>query len=236
MKYIELSDKEQISGLEIIGIDETGVSDYFTPLISCAFYLPRKLYRWAKSLGVDDSKKLSKNQILSIGRKLKNHPEITYSVYRLKQSSYNKINSKYNANELKFFTHTGALNNLNKKLSFKNKVVLIDKYSTTKSILKYHNTFYIYDNWAGFEEINTDVYLANRAESLSLSVACASIMARYELIYYMEKQSQEWNFKFPLGSGTKTQESVYQFAQTFGEDKLNEVCKTSMKMSHQPIK
>ncbi|UUM19846.1 MULTISPECIES: ribonuclease HIII [unclassified Mycoplasma] len=231
MKYIELVDKKQIKELEIIGIDETGVSDYFTPLIACAFYLPRKLYAWAKSIGVEDSKKLSKSKIIQIGNELKNNNQLAYSVYRLKQSTYNKLNQKYNTNELKFFTHMGALNNLNKKISFTAKNVLIDKYSTTKSILKYHNTFFVFDNWTNIEEKEIDVYLTTKAESISLSVACASIMARYELINYMEQQNKEWNFSFPLGAGTKTQEYVYKFAQIFGEDKLNQVCKTNMKLS-----
>ncbi|SYV98030.1 ribonuclease HII, partial [Mycoplasmopsis edwardii] len=30
----------------VLGIDETGVGDYFTPVISCAAFLPKEMIEW----------------------------------------------------------------------------------------------------------------------------------------------------------------------------------------------
>lgn len=231
MKYIDLLDVNELLNKEIIGIDESGVGDYFTPLVSCAFYLPSHLKDWAKSLGVQDSKKLSDKKILTIAEKLRHNSEVSFSVYRLSQSAYNKLSDEFNAHELKFFTHNGALNNLHKKMSFIHKYLLIDKYTTLNSFEKYHKKMISKDTWYEFEDFDIIAFLATKAESLHLSVACASILARAELIKYMHEQSKEWNFDFPLGANKKVQEKVKEFCELHGEKNLSKVCKTSFKLS-----
>lgn len=229
MQYFEFSDQINLEKENVIGIDETGVGDYFTPLISCAFYLPNQLKDWALSIGVKDSKKLTDKKVIEIGEKLKANRDVRFSVYRLKQSTYNEMSKNYNAHELKFFTHNGALNNLLKHEENANFTLLIDKYTTTNSILKYDQKILQWNNWANFKNFNFTTYLAHKAESIHLSVACASIMARYELIHFMQSQCRTWNFLFPLGSSKKTQEKVLEFQQRFGIEALNQVCKTSFK-------
>jgi ribonuclease HII len=54
-----------------IGVDETGVGDYFSPIISVAcFVLPQNIDKLLE-LKVNDSKKLSDNYILQIAPEIK---------------------------------------------------------------------------------------------------------------------------------------------------------------------
>ncbi|WP_025755194.1 ribonuclease HIII [Mycoplasmopsis cricetuli] len=230
MNYFELENLNVLTNKEVIGIDETGVGDYFTPLVACAFYLPNHLVEWAKTIGVKDSKLLSFKQIEFLAKKLSYNLEVKWSVYRLKQSTYNKMSKEYNANELKFFIHNGAFNNLLKKMTLRNHVLLIDKYSTTKSILKYDQNILQLNNWMNFKNVNVDTFLATKAESVHLSAACASIMARYQLNLYMNEQRNKWKFNFLLGTSELVQTQVIEFEKIYGKSALNEVCKTNFKI------
>ncbi|QNM93634.1 ribonuclease HIII [Mycoplasma sp. Pen4] len=224
IKQFDLDNKK------LIGVDETGVGDYFTPLVACAVYLPSELSRFILELGVKDSKKLSDSKIMQIAPKLMSF--LPYSTYVLSQSGYNKLSKDYNANELKFFIHASALSNL---YQYQNKSheatgIIIDKYSTTNSILKYHQKIFMFNNWAKINELNLPTLLVEKAEDIHLSVACASIIARYKLLEYMQKQNQQWNFEFSLGAGQKVKQQVSEFVEIYGEKALNEVCKTNFKM------
>ncbi|MFV9451335.1 ribonuclease HIII [Mycoplasma sp. 4463] len=228
MKYIDDIKQLNVDLEQVIGVDETGVGDYWTPLVSCAVYLPNKLKQFVASLGVKDSKKLSDKQILSLAPRLMEFLE--YSVYTLTQAGYNKLSKSYNANELKFFTHASALSTLAKKYKIQATAIIIDKYSTTNSILKYHQKFFIENNWAKLNELQLPTLLVNKAEDIHLSVACASIIGRYHLLQYMEEQSKNWNFNFLLGASKHVVAQIHEFTQTYGESSLNSVLKLNFKI------
>ncbi|WP_426461295.1 ribonuclease HIII [Mycoplasma hafezii] len=227
MKFTDNLDNINLKEKQVIGIDETGVGDYFTPLISVAAFLPQELEQWAIDLGVKDSKKLSEKQILFIAPKLIG--KISYGSYKLTQKGYNSLSKNYNANELKFFSHIKALNTLLERDNQAN-LVIIDKYSTTNAILKYYKNILVENNWAKIQDPNIDIILLEKAESISLSVACASIIARYLLIKHMQEQNKQWNFIFPLGANSAVQDKVLEFEQLHGKTALNEVCKTTFKI------
>lgn len=227
MKFVESLPKNL--NKNILGIDETGVGDYFTPLIACGALLPKEMHQWAVDLGVKDSKLLSENKIKEIAQELKS--KIPHAVYVLSQQGYNTmVNKKFNANEIKFFAHANAILNFDKKYKIANKEILIDKYSTIKAIEKYSNRFLFIESFQEICQIYNEIYLEEKAESKCLSVACASIIARAYLIEYMEKQTNEWNFVFPLGANTSVKQAVLKFKELHGQDSLNKVAKTSFKI------
>ena len=53
-----------------IGVDETGVGDYFTPVVSVACFIPKNNIDEIINLGVKDSKKLNDKKIITIAKKL----------------------------------------------------------------------------------------------------------------------------------------------------------------------
>ncbi|QDY88085.1 ribonuclease HIII [Mycoplasma anserisalpingitidis] len=228
MKYYDSINNVNLDKDYIIGIDETGVGDYFTPLISCATYVPKENIDKLKKLGVKDSKKISDIQIIKLAPQILSL--VKFSVYKLSQNGYNSLTKKYNVNELKFFTHIKATNLLLAKLNIKPDLIIIDKYSTTNSILKYHNEIMINNNWAELEDVDSDVLLITKAEGIHISVAASSIIARYKLLEYMKEQENEWNFAFPLGASEEVKMKVKEFVQIYGEKNLRNVCKLNFKI------
>lgn len=228
MRYYDSLHEVDLEQKYIIGVDETGVGDYFTPLISCAALVPIENIERLKKLGVRDSKELSDIQIIKMAPDVLKL--IKTSVYKLSQTGYNSLTKKYNTNELKFFSHIKAINLLINKVDTKPNLIIIDKYSTTNSILKYHNKIMVQDNWAELKNIDCDVLLISKAEKIHISVAAASIIARYKLLEYMKEQEKEWNFIFPLGANHEVKEKVKEFVQIYGEKKLKNVCKLNFKI------
>ncbi|VEU70042.1 ribonuclease HIII [Mycoplasmopsis glycophila] len=212
---------------EVIGVDETGVGDYFTPLISCAAYVPNDLINWCIEIGVKDSKKLSKNQIMKIAPLLMD--KIKYSIYRLTQEGYNKLLNFYNSNEMKFFSHINVLNSLLTKTNNPS-LIVVDKYSTTNSINKYYSKIVQNQNVFKIKDLDMNVLFLEKAEEIHVSVACASIIARYALYLAMDSQEKEWNFTFPLGASSQVKQKVKEFSQIYGQDNLKKVCKLNFKI------
>ncbi|QKT05665.1 ribonuclease HIII [Mycoplasma sp. OR1901] len=233
MLFYDNLDKVNLDDYNVIGIDETGVGDYFTPIIGCVAYLPNELKEWAINLGVQDSKKLSATKINFIAKELMK--KIKYKTYTLTQKGYNSLTSKgFNANEVKYFIHFNAISNYSNSYldlnNFEKDIFIIDRYSTFNSILKYRDKFNFIADFKKVYELNNQVFFITKAESVHLSVACASIIARYYLVNYMKKQNEEWNFQFPLGASAKVKESVVEFEELYGRDSLDKVCKTSFKI------
>ncbi|RIV16604.1 ribonuclease HIII [Mycoplasmopsis gallopavonis] len=227
MKIFDNLEKFNLEQEKIIGVDETGVGDYFTPLIACAAFVPNHLLKQVKDLGVKDSKLLSEKQIIKIGKQL--IQTIPHSIYRLSQEGYNKLSKFYNANEIKFIAHLSAINFILKKTN-EPSLVLIDQYSTINSILKYNSKIIEQNNAIKIEDISLPALFAHKAESLHLSVACASIIARFILIYLMKEQNKNWNFKFPFGANKEVQAKVKEFEEIHGLKALEKVCKMNFKI------
>lgn len=256
MKFEELKSIDQLKNKNVIGVDETGVGDYFSPLVCCAVLVKPEQIQELKNLGVLDSKKINDVQIRKIAMQIKNI--VQYSIAHLSQKGYNNLvintnkfaNSKalaedtianmvfqskkqaytkYNANELKFFIHTRAVNLLEEK-NVEYDLVFIDQYSTLNSIQKYYQNLILNNNWANLKEFSSGVYLAQKAENKHIAVACASIIARDFLLYYMDKQREKYNFNFLLGASPKVKEQVKEFAQINGLQLLKEVCKLNFKI------
>ncbi|MGZ9756698.1 ribonuclease HIII [Mycoplasma sp. 4423] len=217
---------------EIIGIDETGVGDFFTPVIGVCAFLPKNLHLWATELGIKDSKLLTDNRIQILAKEL--IKKIPYTKYVLTQSGYNKlVSKKYNANEIKYFIHMHCLEHFFDKynnINVKDFAVLVDQYSTFNSILKYQKKFNEINLFNDLDKKDIDIIYQKKAESINLSVACASIIARYYLIEYMNKQRSEWNYEFAYGASSKVKQQVKEFALKHGEESLEKVCKTSFKL------
>ncbi|MFV8475968.1 ribonuclease HIII [Mycoplasma sp. VS403A] len=229
MKFIDDVKLFELETYEVIGVDETGVGDYFTPLVACAVYLPNRLKKFVLDLGVKDSKKLTDNRIKDLAPKLIEF--LPYSAYILSQAGFNKLSKSLNNNELKFFTHAAALSNLHQYhvASTKANAIIIDKYSTTNSILKYHDKIFT-NNWANLYEYGLPTLLIEKAEDVHLAVACASIIARYKLLEYMQEQEKKWNFHFLFGASKEVKQQVQDFALTYGQDSLAQVCKLNFKI------
>ncbi|MGY6171972.1 ribonuclease HIII [Candidatus Mycoplasma pogonae] len=208
----------------VIGADETGVGDYFTPLVATAVFIPMENIAFLKTLNLDDSKKISDKKILELEPILKKY--VYHQTSFLSQKIYNELNQIYNANELKMFLHLKNINYLQQKYNVEN--VIIDLFSTVNTIYKYQ-TKLVAQKAFNLIPIKGNLILETKAESKYLSVAVASILARAKLLNLMNEQNKKWNLIFPLGASSLVDAFGKRFIKSFGIDELKKVAKFTFK-------
>ncbi|MFW5865708.1 MAG: hypothetical protein ACOCU6_01305 [Nanoarchaeota archaeon] len=176
-----LSESKTIANAEcVIGSDETLKGDTFGGIIVCACRICSESKSFFKEAGVIDSKGLNNNQITMIASHLlESHPD-SFCCIELSPESYNERMQSYT-------TSTNLLN----KLHFQVTEALREDGETSDEVVV------IVDKYPGCKV--GDV-IVERAESVSLAVAAASIVARYKGIEQFERLSREAGFKLPFGS------------------------------------
>ena len=182
-------EKVEIDYHTSIGSDEVGTGDLFGPVVICSFYLDSKDSDYLASLGINDSKKLTDEKIRKIGPLLKDY---TYNVILINNTKYNElIDAGYNMNEIKAIAHNkgiiSTINDIEKKVP-----VILDEFCSPDNYFKYLK---------GVKLVYDEITFKTKAESKYLSVACASVMARYIFLLEMDKLSKKLGFEVPKGAG-----------------------------------
>ena len=197
-----------------IGSDEVGTGDLFGPITVAASFVKKEDIPYLRKLGVDDSKRLSEKEILSIGAKLIN--KIEYSQVALDNQKYNELVLKgYNLNQMKALMHNQVLLNLVKKHR-DIKEIFVDQFAEKD---KYYS--YLENE----KEVVNNITFKTKGESYFPSVAVSSIIARYSFLRKMEAMNKKYNFIFPLGAGKNASEAAKKFAKKFNESELEKVAK-----------
>jgi len=207
-----------------IGSDEVGTGDFFGGITVVAAYVPEDKLILLKNLGVKDSKSLSSYKIEEIAPKIMN--EITYSEVSLDNMKFNFMTKvyKYNMNKIKALMHNNAISNVIKMLKEEKKdydEIVIDAFTPQDkyfSYLKDQNNV-----------ITEKVTLVEKGESKYISIAAASIIARYLFLMHMDKLSAEVGFDIPLGAGKKVDKAIERIINEFTEVYLEKIAKTSFK-------
>ena len=197
-----------------IGSDEVGTGDFFGPICVCAAYVQAKDIKRLKALGIDDSKRLTDDQIRKLGKILIN--EFEYSQLSLNNEKYNElVDQDMNMNEMKAKMHNRVLFNLKiKHPAVKN--VLIDQFVKEESYYKYVN---------GEKEVIFGVTFKTKGESYFPSVAVGSIIARYSFIQHMDLLSKKYGMEIPYGASKKVTEFAKKFVEKHGINELDKVVK-----------
>ncbi len=160
-----------------------------------------------------DSKKLSQNTILSLGKslsKIVKHKSIT-----LTNQKYNDLIARgLNAHAIKTYVH---LSNL-KSIGPEGKTI-IDKYAAREKMQEYT------------EKINKiekqnfvfpkNYLLVEKADSLFRGAAIASIIARYYFLMFVEEQNEKLNIETALGASSIVDKQVQKLYKKHGEEILN---------------
>ncbi|WP_412031279.1 ribonuclease HIII [Metamycoplasma buccale] len=217
----------------LIGVDETGVGDYFSPIVSVACFIPTKNIEKIKELGVKDSKKLSENKIKELAPKLEKLTLWRKNI--LSQKGYNNlIANKINNNEIKTLIHSNSINSL---LAILNEPVdvIIDQYTNNEETFYNHYKKLKNIDWLKIDKPQVKIYLKTKAEDKSLSVACASVIARNILLNLMDLQIKNYNFPFKLGANSEVDNLAAKFLKENSIEKLKEVAKISFKTTFKAI-
>ncbi|KJD53724.1 ribonuclease HIII, partial [Bacillus amyloliquefaciens] len=173
---------EGIGSMSVIGSDEVGTGDYFGPITVACVYADKVKLPLLKELGVKDSKNLKDPQIVQIARDL--IKTVPYSLLVLRNEKYNEMQEKgMSQGKMKALLHNQAIGNLLKKLDgTRPEAILIDQFAEPAVYFKH---------LAGKNAIKERTYFSTKAEGIHLSVAAASIIARYSFLMEMDKLSKE---------------------------------------------
>lgn len=212
----------KLIGLEIeysiIGSDEVGTGDFFGGVVVCAAFIDKKNLTKVKALGVKDSKLLSDTQINKIAQEL--IILIPYEVIVLSPNRYNKlIASGNNLNKIKALMHNHALCLLSPKVKYDK--IIVDKFASEKNYYAYlkDENLIIEDN----------VTLLEKGESKVLSIAAASIIARFFFNKQIDDLSSKINYKLPKGAGSIVDKAIKELMLKHGDKIFNDIGKTHFK-------
>lgn len=195
------------------GSDETGNGSYFGPICVCACYIDDETYQKIKHLNLDDSKAINDDYINEIGQFLRNN--VKHSLLVLDNTTYNKIQKTTNQNKMKALLHNQAFVNLSKMVDLP-KLTVIDQFTP-------ENTYYKY--LVSETEIYNKLVFETKAESKYISVAVASIIARFAFNVSLLQMSKHYNFNFPSGAGKTVDDAAKDFINRHSFNDLNYVAK-----------
>lgn len=203
--------------LSVIGSDEVGTGDYFGPITVVAAYAKKESLQLLKELGVKDSKHLKDDQIIRIAKEIKE--VVPYSLLTLKNSKYNQLQqSGMSQGKIKALLHNQAIGNVLKKMApEKPEAILIDQFAKEDVY---------YRHLQGQSVIQREnVFFSTKAEGIHLSVAAASILARYAFLRYFDKLSEEAGFTLPKGAGAQVDKAAARLIKAKGRQVLPDFVK-----------
>ena len=199
------------------GSDEVGTGDYFGPVVVCATKVTKENVAFLKKLKVQDSKALTDNDIMDIASKI--IPVIPHTILILDNAKYNKVHQTNNLNMIKAKLHNQAYINLSKKTDL-TELKIIDQFCNEES---YYNYLKNETN------IIRNIHFETKAENKYLSVACASIIARYAFLDYFDKLSKHYDFNFHKGASSLVDKDIIAFVDRYGKQELYNVAKVNFK-------
>ena len=196
------------------GSDEVGTGDYFGPVVVCAAYVKQEQVSWLKSLGIQDSKAMDDAYIRKIGNQVMS--EIPHSLLILNNAKYNQIHSSHNMVAIKSKLHNQAYVHLQKKIGMLPSLCVVDQFVAENSYYRYLKNE---------KEVIKNLLFETKAENKYLSVACASLIARYAFLLSFDAMQQRYNFSFPKGAGKNVDISIQNFVEKYGKEELYNIAK-----------
>lgn len=207
-------------GLNLIGSDEVGNGSYFGALTVCAVYLNQAQIQTLKDLGIQDSKNLTDAKIQSLSNQIQD--QVCFHLTIINPNKYNQLTQKYNANAIKAIAHNYTLNACYQKLSTKDQKeldgALIDQFTPERN-------YYQHLEKQGQSIYPGKTFFAKKAESLHLSVACASIIARDYFLQSLDKLGAPYNCVLPSGASQSVDQMAAQLIRDYGPEALEKTAK-----------
>lgn len=203
-----------------IGSDEAGSGDYFGPLTVCAAYVSTENIAILKTLGVDDSKKLTDTKIVELAEQL-----ITF----IPHSLLTLHNDKYNIQQAKGWTQVKMKAVLHNE-AIKNVLAKIDKHTVDYIVIDQFAKREVYNHYALSETpLPQKTQFETKGESKSLAIAAASIISRYAFVKYMDQISQQIQMEIPKGASNKVDLMAAKIIEKYGINQLDHISKKHFK-------
>ena len=200
----------------VMGSDEVGTGSYFGPLTVAATYVDSSQIDLLKELGVKDSKHLTDAQIVSIAKDLITF--LPYSLMNVMPEKYNQLQPTMSQGKMKALLHNRALLNVKAKIApLVPKATLIDQFAEKDLYYRYLSD--------EKEVMNENVFFRTKGESHHLSVAAASIIARYSFLKGLEELSDLVGITLPSGANAKSDVAAARILNKGGMEQLKKVAK-----------
>ena len=152
------------------GSDESGKGDYFGPLVVACCYADETLAQEMREMGARDCKQMSDAQVLAVGSKLRRLlGQDRYSIVKIGPAAYNRLYAKMrNVNRLLAWAHGTCIEELLERQPSCPRVV-VDQFAPTEDVIR-----------RSLKERGRRIAVDqhHRAESDSIAVAAASVVAR----------------------------------------------------------
>lgn len=171
------------------GSDESGKGDYFGPLVVACCYADAALAKEMRELGARDCKQMTDKAVLAVGSQLRRllGPE-RYAVVKINPPAYNRLYARIrNINRLLAWAHGACIEDLLTKQPSCPRIV-VDQFAPTETVIK-----------RALKERGRQVVVDqhHRAESDSIAVAAASVIARELFLRAIADMARE-NGTIPL--------------------------------------
>lgn len=217
--YYEVKKKAEVKKVESqpittypqIGSDETGFGDFFGPLIVVSALVRAEDVTKLKNHRITDSKKLSDSYILSIGPFLINEFKHVKNV--VSNEKFNELTREgYNMNKMKAMLHVNVLSILSRRENVS--LLLLDRFVSEDTFASYVN---------GLPKIAI-THVAS-GELNALSIALASVIARYYFLTEIQKLNKQFGMEIPLGASEKVDDFARAFLERHGPSALKKITK-----------
>lgn len=200
------------------GSDEVGTGDYFGPVTVCAVLVKKEDIAFLKELKVNDSKQINDDQIRQKAPLL--IKRLTHSLLILDNIKYNQIHTINNMNQIKAKLHNQAYLHLQKKAGSLPERCIVDQFAPKDLYYRYLQNEPHIINGLTFE---------TKAESKYLSVACASMIARYAFLCAWDKMEEHYQCTIPKGAGAEVDRFAAAFVNKYGHEELSKIAKMHFK-------
>ena len=203
-----------------IGSDEAGSGDYFGPLTVCACYVSAKNAQVLKALGIDDSKKLTDDKIVSLAEQIVTF--LPHSLLVMDNEKYNIQQQKgWSQVKMKAVLHNQAIQNVCAKIDTSElDYIVIDQFAEPGVYKRYALTAIPEPQKTCFE---------TKGESKSIAIAAASIISRYAFVKKMDALSRQMRVTIPKGASAKVDLAAAKIITQYGIAKLDTISKKHFK-------
>lgn len=196
-----------------IGSDEAGTGDYFGPITVAAVFLEEEKIAELKQLGVRDSKTLSDASIKRLAQEVI-RLDIPYSSLVLHNGKYNDLQQAgWSQGKMKAVMHHYAIQHVLQKIKGKKtEGIIIDQFcepAVYRRHLKSENL-----------QIEENTHFLTKAESKSIAVAAASIIARTRFVDELDKLALKADVELPKGAGENVDRQIANLIRKHGEKAL----------------
>lgn len=203
--------QEKINTFPQIGSDEVGFGDFFGPLVVVAALVTKEQLSFLETYRIKDSKKLSDDYILTIGPLLAE--KIVHIKNIVNNEKYNEVIGKgYNMNQMKAMLHVNVLQKLSVK--YPNIPLYLDEFTSEEKFLVYTKMMEV-----------PKIFPVTKGEENAISIAVASVLARYYFLLSMNEISQRLGVMIPKGASAEVDTFALRLIEEKGVNIFKKVTK-----------